>query len=439
MEVIKSLASPPKAAPGEKDVPQTTMSKEQATNNWEALQQFFLRPWFERAWIRQEVSLKPEARISWGDSSISIKELEVATIAAEYVDRLGHYPQTARAEQQLNFGSFFQAEAINSLRNDTASGEKFAPLSRLLLQARGFKATDSRDKVYSVLGLADPTIYKLTAEYGKQVPEAEVYVKAAKAILSRNSGIEILMACQNPQRSGGIPSWAPNLSVAWKYPPFADGLGTLTVLRNKTPQKISFDGDTLIITGDYMDAVGVLCDATLDPAATPADVDRVFLAWETFMADKNSKFEKFAGIGWRNATPDLILPGHKNTPTDGRPVPAGSQFSLLDLKHVKAQLLPAGFELPEDESRSMRANMKKYATNRRIGYTIKDMKPGIFPGDVEPGDKVVIFHGHNCPFVVRQVSGSDTDHVLVGDAHFMITAFGPTTKKMEANVTFRIM
>jgi hypothetical protein len=96
-------------------------------------------------------------------------------------------------------------------------------LLELLMTGREFDATDARDKVYSVLGLAgvpmttDPypdETSNFPVDYTKSV--SEVYQDAVKYFINRDRNLDIisiLLSHRNDQ-STDLPSWAPD----WRVP-----------------------------------------------------------------------------------------------------------------------------------------------------------------------------------------------------------------------------
>ena len=83
---------------------------------------------------------------------------------------------------------------------------------------RGFEATDSRDKIYSLLGLfrnaKSPNLCgQMPADYRK--PVTEVYIEATLYFILGAGNLEILSErIQDPDNSilSGLPSWVPDYS-----------------------------------------------------------------------------------------------------------------------------------------------------------------------------------------------------------------------------------
>jgi hypothetical protein len=89
-------------------------------------------------------------------------------------------------------------------------------LSFLLNSFSKFGATDSRDKVYGLLGLAkeiqqqDQDSAIMVPDYTKSL--ATVYTETAKFIILKSGRLDILRSCDGLGRTPGLPSWAPDWS-----------------------------------------------------------------------------------------------------------------------------------------------------------------------------------------------------------------------------------
>ncbi len=170
------------------------------------------RPWWTRIWIVQELCLARRARVIVGQSSIEWKAFAQAVNVASY-----YHP----ASLGLARSAFF---ILADLKDDwdweRYSETKFASsttessLLPLLARLRWNQATDARDKVYGLLGLAKdgdavPISYKATV--------AEVYQMAARTIIQETGSLDVLAHCLKPHLSKPselrLPSWVPD----WSY------------------------------------------------------------------------------------------------------------------------------------------------------------------------------------------------------------------------------
>lgn len=207
-DVLNRVAAPPVHAPGEKPIHYPTFTDADVAKHWKALDALFKRQWWERVWIRQEISLNYTVKLWCGEKSCDLNILGPAL----YV--LGYFRSFAKrslgADLDCNETTAVlpwnhHPEKLVELSKSTAGGYTWVELSRLLLNARGCKATDPCDAVFSVLGLANPEVYSIAPDYRQDLHE--IFIAAArKAIPHDEYGLNILSACQNPEMRHGLPS-----------------------------------------------------------------------------------------------------------------------------------------------------------------------------------------------------------------------------------------
>ncbi|OAG44225.1 hypothetical protein AYO21_01682 [Fonsecaea monophora] len=466
IDVVGKIGQPPTRGPGEKEVEYPALSEEDVRKHWQALRLMLDQPWWERSWIRQEVSLGARTLVSWGDHSISFDVVSQAVMAIEYVDSLGYQipgqysgieaPQTADSKAAFSF--YHQAQSLRALRKASYAGHMFLPLHDLLLHARHCKATDLRDKVYSMLGLADPEIYLLRADY--RLPLTEVLKEAARSILPQKKGLRLLGACQNHERRHDLPSWVPNLVDDWKYRPLQadDGSHYISV----GEPSVAFDQDTMLVKGFIFDSVTALCETVVPRGATTGETDQVYRAWQHYAEEAEDAgqidvggsqygirhgFRRQRDTFWVNfLSTDRTASGYLRYSQDNDNTASGGttllsereeglqmQYLGLNLKLAQSYLLPASSEKSLHPLRPIRAALKKYGVGRRLGICAKHKTLVLLPGDAEPGDAIAVFRGATFPYVLRKTPGAPRRHgdmseqpqdeyVLVGEAFLPETA-----------------
>ena len=164
--------------------------------------------WWERAWILQEVALASrDPCITFGSYELAWGKLNPSDAAMQECDE------------------FLEAlQSIKSTRSEAQEGYRPSILSFADNLIRS-KATDPRDKVYSLLSMVDAAEASLiNIDYS--TPCAEVYAKATFAIIAANSELSVLLYIANDtsaskaldpedrpaRRTGrrlpGLPSWA---------------------------------------------------------------------------------------------------------------------------------------------------------------------------------------------------------------------------------------
>ncbi|KAF7555877.1 hypothetical protein G7Z17_g1800 [Cylindrodendrum hubeiense] len=155
------------------------------------------RAWFTRAWTFQEICLADEAEIRCGKYTIPWVVF-------------GNACATVIAAGQENF-VFEEHENVKTLfdfynlcrdmpeRDDRARDERFQ-LSRLLQRARPQQATDPRDKLYSLLGIANPP-RRAKGAYHVDYTEnpKEVYRRFTREMIVEDGDLGVLSSVQRKQ------------------------------------------------------------------------------------------------------------------------------------------------------------------------------------------------------------------------------------------------
>ncbi|UKZ73401.1 hypothetical protein TrVFT333_001047 [Trichoderma virens FT-333] len=199
IDVINQISKPPTRGPGEAPITYPTADEQTKLRTWKALRALFQRPWWERAWIRQEVALASHPTVQCGSETCPMHTFVAACMALAYVCQYLNYDPTAdsvalNAEPGWTLPWYETAQTLHNIASDTSNGRDYAPLVQLLFHARASKATDLRDKVFSVLGLADPEVYQIAADY--RLSLTDVYFKAARAIITNTKRLDVLSACE---------------------------------------------------------------------------------------------------------------------------------------------------------------------------------------------------------------------------------------------------
>lgn len=409
IDLINKIGAPPMRGPGEKAIEYPTISEPEVHRHWKALHAIFQRPWWERSWIRQEVALATSIVVYCGNATTRLETVNALVHAVHYIESLGSeapFPTKPNPGQQTTLPLYFHAEMLCALWDEAYGGYLFLELPKLLLHTKACKATDQRDKVFSILGLIDPEAYDLRADY--HLPVKEVLVSAARTALQREDGLSILGACQNPGRKHGLPSWVPNLLDDWTSRPFQSKGRGLYVTH--MPADLRFSNDTLTAAGFLYGTITSLCPTTVLPNASAADLDAVYEAWLSFTQDGRKKdlidiYESETYV--ENETNKdakwlefLSINEYEERRDDGldQPTPPAN----LNLRLTRAYLLPGGRDPERHPRRRILEALRKVGAGRRLGTTSYG-KIGLFPAETVVGDWVGVIHGAPFAAVLRGV------------------------------------
>jgi hypothetical protein len=201
--------------------------------HWEALTEFFSKPYFSRMWIVQEIIVprRIDGRLlTSGSKSVTFRNLfKVATFFCQ-MDLRDLPAEVERWELVAGMRRCCLLGQVLLSWNYCTSEKLFVAL---LWACRDQKATDPRDKIYALLGLFEksqlpevlaevdgwegdnrPSNFERTilkADYRASVED--VYTSAVKAVVSATGCLDIICACQGPR--GLRRSWTPDWSESW--------------------------------------------------------------------------------------------------------------------------------------------------------------------------------------------------------------------------------
>ena len=175
---------------------------------WTYLRDLVGLDWFSRIWVIQEVVLSPKDPIIL-HGKVSYRWHRLAWVAA-WMRRSG-YTRLADIPQNL-----LNVDTISNLRHPNRRW----PLDALLSYTQNkFHATDQRDKIYGLLGLAaesqepsqlpDP----LRPDYESDV--REVYLRVARFLTEKSGSLSLWSRAYGARRSSlhlKLPSWCPDWS-----------------------------------------------------------------------------------------------------------------------------------------------------------------------------------------------------------------------------------
>ncbi|KAF4446663.1 hypothetical protein F53441_9704 [Fusarium austroafricanum] len=209
-------------------------------DSWESFYRLIERPWWRRAWIRQEFACSQNAVFLYQyqalDDPANTKLRGFCEVAKFLISRL---PDGYRVEslllqpkEQARLEDLKDAcyrahahgalEAVISLLNSKDKWNvTFMDLKKLLLSSLQCKASDPRDKVFALLGLAHPG-YNIEPNYDSSNTISEVLIDTAKRIILFEGNLDILSYAIRLKRAemSDLPSWVPDWASPESHRPF---------------------------------------------------------------------------------------------------------------------------------------------------------------------------------------------------------------------------
>ena len=176
--------------------------------NWIAIERLFLRPWWRRVWTLQEflISDRRHLRFYCGKRSISRRDFDDAVYAIYILKVYGG--------KEMNWKAFYRAWNRRRMHQwyDGRKGEM--GLVALMAYVGDCKASDERDRVYSLLGVANDS--KMMGRRDPDSSVEDVYTTLVLSFIKEHNSLDIVCYSHlfNSPRSEPdqkrLPSWIPD-------------------------------------------------------------------------------------------------------------------------------------------------------------------------------------------------------------------------------------
>lgn len=442
MELVALLGTYRSRGPGEPETKYPNLTTDQKLLNWKALTALFERPWWERCWVRQEVAVPKFATVHCGKATCTF---DAITTTADKLNKMNEQLGfNAVRHKKAGFGDsvamagttscYLRACLLADIRKNSIGIVSYLDLKELLFHTRSCKATDQRDKVFSVLGLVDPELYPMVPDY--RTPLNDTFKSVARCVITQTQSLDILSGCQNPDRIHGLPSWVPNLLDEWKEQPFrTKGRPDNEIEDNPD---FTFEGEencVLQVKSRRVGSIAALSDDTPGLYDTIEQLDALYNSWKA-LADKIYTGPKIDELSNRHLYSLQehqnerlwveFLSIHEDTGTDmryaedGKTLLPGKRYQLdsgtRNMRMVESLLWPKDDEeiaLNVNPYRKIHENLRRFGVGRKLCF-LESGSIGLVPAGARIGDECCIFRQTTFPYILRQLD--ENRYVVVGEA-----------------------
>lgn len=210
-------------------------------HDWTLFYGFFDAPWFSRVWVIQEVAWPKKVQVRYTNLAKSWEEFIRVMNFVESLN-IGRLNTAHQAVSKF----FSRLRALQACRESTQAGN-LEPFDKVLSRHRMAAASDSRDHIYGLMGLASERP-PMEPNY-KEASGQDVFLETAKWAV-REGCLDILGLCGNPsdpnraklrrRPKGLLPRKDPFPMPSW-VPDFSDTAGphSLTGMGMFLPPKVS--------------------------------------------------------------------------------------------------------------------------------------------------------------------------------------------------------
>jgi hypothetical protein len=394
------------------------------------------RPVWERIWILQEIAVAQDISVYCGFCSMPWSSLDAfVTVEMMLKPRLMEHPDELplfETASDLLLPAFY----IELARYDR-SRSKAVSILELWCRFNHLQATDYRDKIYALMGLALAPPLDLDADYTKPAPD--IFITVIQSAILQTKGLDSICTGHSDAGSSNLadialPTWVPNFSsTLCRYPivgmsecPYLAS-GNTRVLPDSTIVSFS-DPDILILFGVQLDVI-LSAYSAIEGAdswnklrTTIQELPRDMLGRQYHTG------ESFLVAFARTVTGDTSFEteSERQSEQESKTLCKDLQ-SLLSLKGQFQDKLRSSLpgrlpSLLSDRLQRRERNQPKSLSNTPTFYgyrfcTTVNAFMAMVPDIAEAGDILCVLYGSKYPHVLRKVPEKEDTYTLVGIAY----------------------
>ncbi|KAE8447643.1 hypothetical protein EG329_010614 [Mollisiaceae sp. DMI_Dod_QoI] len=408
----------------------------------------FELPYFTRVWVIQEVAVSPSLEVFCGHHSISWDSLIDAadTSFAFGMDMFQEKRSLALFWDVVHARTSFQSKIKQTLLE-------------VLIDHRGTSATDTKDKIYALLGLLDHEELEslsVVPNYQKEYTAIETYIDTANSILRTTGNLDLLSVpstLESDLLALQLPTWVPD----WSKPPssfplirFSNSRSFAATGSSTSDPIFRNQGKLVGLAGYIFDEVEFVGYASADRPAPLASTERTNLLRRQFSSNMQFWFFETQNLrAWKNWLHVICSPS-RGAYVTGEPMldafwttfiggyALEDDDDIVEFRRTCEDLVghrtgPSGlfdhsaFWIPYCIAAS---GYKRWRdTIRRIPpgpetpflcaygrsmFTTKDGYIGLGPKDMQKGDFIGLLEGGQMPYVLRR---KGEIYELIGDCY----------------------
>jgi hypothetical protein len=368
------------------------------------ISEFYHRPFWNRVWILQELSLAKHLTLRCGNKEISWDTFFKAfslflTYPIPVKGQLTEYTEFLPSE----FNPLEMVLSTLKQRRARSHHETLPTLGAILNDVRGnLHARDERDMIFALLGLTgDAQEFDLRVDYEKSY--IELYIKVG-IVLLKNHGLLALSWAESCGENSWdrLPSWVPDWTKRTLEPISISAMNFTASRKVKGPIFIH-PTNTITLQGILVDVVRT--------------TGRTWLA-EQCLDEVEVWFEELEELTRENPTiytEEEIYDAVRLTPTGGH----AREDEICQAYECLRGFIDAPTDEPEDEwglyQGQTYLRRMNYVSGHRKAFKSSQGYIGLGPEGMQPGDHICIFQGAEVPVLLR--SGNNNRYRLVGSVY----------------------
>lgn len=466
-----------------------------AMEAYKCIASFFSLPWFRRVWVLQEASSHRTVIVRLGAHSFPWGSVVLAALWGQFQTRVYTAIQNPSLQSDIDRQGYLPELWLGLLHRRTPRG---LSMTELVFRAREFQASDPRDKVFALLGLANDLSHEQRSFFVDYTKTKErVYCDFARALIDITGNLDILSAVNtfSEYKDRGCVSWMPGLDVSIsairglgfprKYNaaltkpsptsffsrpvrPFWPKNQTLRALHNNpwetTIDPGKYDPNVLSLLGYVVDTVHETTNTTFRMRqdlriCLDNDSDAIHIVWKFIQTphiyQRYTKSQLLIAFLHTLTAAGFTLLGEFSSYTLGKVVPSYQVPSLFaDFAAYWARSDPSFSRLIKSSPTSLAesteiielarsgdadqfAVVAGKACHERKFFLSKSGRVGLCPRGARNGDRVVILYGGSVPYVLRQLENEAW--TFVGECYVDGLMFGEAEEIRKTNEILEVV
>ncbi|KAK0106269.1 hypothetical protein ONS96_003909 [Cadophora gregata f. sp. sojae] len=387
-----------------------------AIESLEALKALVESPWFSRVWVIQEITFPPCVTILYGYTTL---DWDFTIAALDHVGMLSLYLRdTAHADRIRGLNTVRSNRVEMSRRGGiNLTAEIQDPWWKMLIQFRGFEATDPRDNVFALMSLVDIPDDGMFSVPDYHMAEAEVYRLFTKKMLCWTKSLEPLIygisSAPGGRQTRGLPARLPSWVVNWREALCSRPLTGRNFKAARSSlldmEKINSCSDRLVLEGYPIDEITYISAPSPYEQSNVIGVPQRLEDWKSgiseFLSNSSLPSLEFDAAFYRT-----IMGGASELHSDRLDVQANEVGQIvseyLALRDTTSEAKGRWVEDNITEARFVAYTIvsgyiSSACTRRRLTATTRQ-RIGLVPDNAEVGDSVFLLKGSDTPFVLRR-------------------------------------
>jgi len=174
-----------------------------------AVLSLLIREWWQRAWVLQETAVARKVLVICGDAALSWTHVLIASYPIRFIAQLQGgrlWDNKSRNLRDVLQGTSATMDFIGRRWRKRTNALKILDL---LFFQRMMQATEPKDKIYALLGLAqDKFLAGYTPDYSQS--DQDVFCEFTRLLITNTDNLDVLKFCQTIKLTEGLPSWVPD-------------------------------------------------------------------------------------------------------------------------------------------------------------------------------------------------------------------------------------